>query len=467
MNSDCKLHMRPDDYDSDYPDGIVTPPVFEEVIPAGQSLGDVIDVIISGSLERQFAQTSQSLGRKQIQAMHTQLQEAVTSTIKLVLENHKQEYCLPSPSVNQLVHVYPLLLNEIDRWHSTALKKMIAVEDPKCWEEKKACVQRASFNLPLVHVLWEPMEKLIKNFSGQCRKMKNTEGRAAYSHSPTRACIPLPGLEKCNNDRSHENCQTTRCNFSRYAVDPIAFFRHANDTRNIYNPSAQLLQPAPLKKAVNITLSNGQPVKGHLELVVTNNTPFSVYYSPVTEKVKIVFYYKPVKCKLDSIVDSLFSAAFDKMVTLRRCTKEMNRRDGRRGTRRIHSRRNRNRRSDFRVSNVIYSLPKKCRYIEAKNIGTLVVKDSTWNKLAARGQKSGGVHEYIQQTVTFTNSVDMLQFFKNDCLTNSTEARRTFIKTTLKSNTRLTPLVSPETPFIITRRKQKITLKFFYSKTLN
>lgn len=442
--------------------------VLEEVMHTGQSLNDIMQSITSGSLEHQFFQTSQSLGRKQMQAMQQQLREAVTSTVKLVLENHKQEYCLPSPSVNQLVHVYPLLLNEIDLWHSTALKKMVPDEDPKCWDEKTPCMPKASFSLPLVHVLWEPMEKLIKNFSGSCRKVRNTNGRAAYSHSPTRACIPLPGLEKCNNEDSHKNCQPTRCDFAGFAVDPIAFFRHANDTRNLYKRNTGPTQPTPLKKPVNVTLSNGQPVNGHLEVVVSDDTPFSIFYTPATEKVKIMFHYKPVKCKLDSLVDSMFDVAFDKMGSLRKCQKEIKRRN--RWLRRLESKNHRRRRqrrsSNLGDSNLIISQPRKCKFVVTKNIGTpeLTVSEETWRELITRSQKSGGVHEYRHQTIKFNNSVDMMRFFKNDCPTNSTEERKTFIKT--KSNYQLTPLVSTEMPFMITRRKRKVFLQFFYSTVL-
>lgn len=459
-NRDCYRSGRNKGIDDDnVADGVRVVPdyLLHQVTENAATTGSTLDGIVSSStasLEREFRDISRVLSKGQMRAMSAQLKETVPYTIKLVLENHRQEYCLPTPAVGRLVHVYPLLLREIDLWHATALKKMTHRFEPKCWNDESACNAKASFSLPLLPVLWDPLKKLIENFSGECSEFRGANA-AARKRTPA-ACVPLPGLGKCQDSVS-KDCRRMRCKFAGYAVDPRAFFRHVNDTGYLHNSASQSDQPDPLWKSVNATGPSGGSVEGHLELMVSDAAPFLIDYSPESQKVKINFYYKPVRCSaLSSEIEKLFDSAFSKMSRVRNCFAEVNHKGKRR---RPHHRR-RNGRSASAVENGIASLPPRCKFAATKK---REMRKDVWDGLVKRGQKAGGIFLSHRQILSFDDPKSLLQFFKKDCPQNSTIARTTFTKTH-KRGYQLAPLVAKETPFKIRRSGGSISMKFYYAK---
>lgn len=476
-------HNGPDDY-------IDAPNLENPQRRTGFDLKDILRTAVSNGLHKQFRDTVSSLGSEQIGALKEQLEEAVASTIRLVLENHKQEYCLPSPAVNHLVHVYPLLLREIELWHATALKKMIETGfNDKCWTGQKKCPTRVSFSLPLVPVLWQPLKKLIENFNGHCRYIQNPRMSASYRPHQKVHCVPLPGLETCKNHHQ-PNCKAMECMFNGYAVDAKAFFRHVNDTRYLYKQNDQF---DPLWKPVNATVG-GRTIRGHLELVVSNDMPFSIGYSPVAEKVKIMFHYKPVKdCDLsdptcvralhgcdpevEQLVDHWFKKSFAKLNNrLRKCRKEQTKaiREHKKSAKKQKHlvRRAPTASTEWEKSNVIASQPVKCKYVTLgmPDLPDHRMTDRLWSLIRSRGQKAGGLYEVPRKRLRFSELGRVLQFFRNECSSSKpTDERLTFIRTVRanshsRAEVRLKPLVANEMPFVIMRNKEKIVFKFFFSR---
>ncbi|XP_018669347.2 uncharacterized protein LOC100176831 isoform X1 [Ciona intestinalis] len=422
-----------------------------------------------------FRDTLNSLQHNQKVALLNQLQEALTMTTKLVLRNHRQEYCLPSPAVNSLTHTYPLLLREIELWHSIAYKKMTKEGIPKvCWSgrPKKNCNARISFSVPLAPTLWEPLTALMTNFSAQCDPVTPV----ATPDTPTTGCAPVPGVDSCKNaiGSNSPHCLPKQCKFSRYAIDVKAFFRHANDSRNFLTDGYQ-----PLWKPVNVTVSNYQAVRRHLEVDVSDTNDFYIQYSPVAEKVKIMFHYIPaLHCNpsdpdctgnlkvCNAGVERTLTSWFNVLMKqLRPSDRPCSAQIQAAGTLRGSQAQYRDRRS-FN-NEVKTSIPQRCKYIKKK-----VVKISTklWSQIGRRARKRGGDYDDIaSRRIAFYDIEEVKRFFDNDCSfeershqhqTMSTQKRRNRI------NVKVGLVVSADMPFIIerqpgNRKSKKVKLRFF------
>lgn len=467
-----------------------------EPIATGE-LRNILTESVLPVIQQQFRITLESLkDESQRGALKKQLKEAIVSTTNLVLKNHMQEYCLPSPTINHLTHVYPLLLREIENWHQTAIKKMnVHGFENKCWGKGRTkCTVRESFSIPLVPVLWEPLTKLIADFGGECETIvpPGIQPEGIYEDSQ-RGCVPR--METCHDAR-HPHCHPKRCRFSKYAVDVRAFFRHANDSRQ-FLASGDAVEP--LWKPVNVSLTNTNSVRGHLELVVSEHQPFVIDYSPVAEKVKIIFQYSAVRdCALtepmcagmahgcnpdvEEVADNWFRVIMRRMTPrLRQCAQELDRvvkRQKREGLNSRASIRDRSpwlrdlQRSD---ANIIVPTPVRCRRV---SIRRRAVSKDIWPLIIRRSQRSGGVYSADSNSRSARNEViefykleDVIRFFKNMCtFGNPTTERSTFKRRNIKGASHskkvfIQAYVTPETPFVIQKTQtgvsQKIYFKFF------
>ncbi|XP_077971243.1 uncharacterized protein LOC120346291 isoform X1 [Styela clava] len=478
-------------------DGPVIPPVE----PLVMDLESILTNSILPAVNKKFRETVSTLrDNTQREALKQQLEEALSSTAELVIKNHRQEYCLPSPTVNHLTHVYPLLLREIEIWHETALKKMSDTQfNKKCWGRGQSkCTDRVSFSVPLVPILWEPLKKLIVNFSGKCEVIAPAGGElASFRPEPSTRCSPLPGTETCK-DSKQPHCYAKRCQFPKYSIDVKAFFRHANDSRQFLEPGNHI---EPFWKPVNVTIPGGESVRGHLELAVSEHKPFVIDYSPVAEKVKIMFHYSAVRdCALtdpmcvgkapgcnpevEKIIDHWFKYSITKLSSkMRKCTREIikakdseNReRRRRQGRMEFNERLEVTDRSDWLLYekrntwNTIIPTPDRCKYVGGKvrPLSSHPVTKNIWSLIYSRSQRAGGVYSGYHSTIEFYSLHDVLVFFKNMCtFEEPTIQRKKFRKRAVrgrsKSSIYIQPMVSRDNPFKIQRHiSGKVFIKYF------
>ena len=245
------------------------------------------------SISAEFSDTIRSIPNEERQAiLLQQLRDSMVENTRLVLQNHRMDHCLPTETVNSLTHSYPLLLREIESWHSLAIKKMIPDKRWSCWRSasSSSCMSRLSFSVPFPPTLWAPLANLIKDFGGKCDPIPSASERTDEENG----CSVIPGVLPCRDARASNSslCQIRKCRFPEYAVDVRAFFRHVNDSRN-FLPAGSGKEP--FEKVVIRKVKNQEPLRGKLKLLVSSKEQeFQIYYLPTTEKVKLTFHYDQV-----------------------------------------------------------------------------------------------------------------------------------------------------------------------------
>jgi len=400
--------------------------------------------------------------------------DALNNTAELVLKNREQEYCLPKPIVNSMIHVLPLLLRELETWHQTALKKMNPdLIGNECWSRKMVsplppqCIGKASFSLPLAPTLWKPMETLLKDYGAECSSKPNYKASSA-----TGLCTEIPGMEFCR-----QSAPNIQCKFKdeQNLVDAMALFRLPNDTRfypaDVHNSGGTTGSLEPFHKPVVVQVeSKGKgswQAHGYLQL---QEWRFVVEYLGKMESVKITFHYSGVvNCTVDNIlqnkIDELYHRARDAfMPTTRACAQQI--RTFRNDLQRLRTRGPRDlmrrpRRIIDRNRNVVESIPEHCRYIK-KQTGFRLDSKFRWDRLVSRARSKYNAQYFDALTnnerIQFYTESDVINFFQDPC---NPDQNRTLTKLVQKSSrgsrkkqgfVRVQILVSLATPFVIEYR---------------
>jgi len=447
----------------------------DDDVPCDRSSPELTDLLASlqALVSPNFRESLQSLpSPQQREKLLGQLQDALEMTTNLVLRNHRQESCLPTPTINSLTHVYPLLIREIEIWHREAIKKMTNKFPDHCWSSNRrnsCAVDVQPLGIPLAPSLWEPMQRLLVDFGAKCDPLPPRTS----SDTSTTGCT-ASNLVSCRDVQNvgEPHCLPKQCRFSKYSVDVKAFFRHANGTRNFLPPAGV---PEPLWKQVNVTLDRRQAVRGHYELAVDERYPFLIQYSPVHEKVKISFRYAAkYDCSLndgacagrlrgcdvnfEEKVDLWFNTLLRQMKPVdKKCKKQIMKLKRRRS--RNSNRQPRRRSRSAARRNQVPSIPNRCRYWKK----TARITSRQWGQVMERARERGAVVE--DNRATFRSPDHVTSFFRNRC---SIEEPRAALQNLSKRMGRkriiyaVKMLVSDDIPFVIDRMGSgKIRFQFF------
>lgn len=463
-----------------------------------QDFEEVFRERIMVQVEQKFKETMSSLSDgKQRNSLKQQLEDVMVSTANLVIANHQQEYCLPTPTVNHLTHVYPLLMREIELWHQTAIKKMTHQSFAKrCWSQSKftqPCTTKITFSVPLLHVLWEPLSKLITDFQGECRSIPTKTTLSELPLAPEASdsrprCKPLIGLQSCKDARSSlPHCQPKLCTFPKYAIDVRAFFKHANESRKFLENGEDV---EPLWKPVNVTISENESIHGHLEVHV-DDQPFTIDYSPVAEKVKISFRYAAIRdCSLsesgcagsgtrcnptvENTIDQWYQTVMRKMtLKMRNCEREIERLDHERERRHddfesvIRDRTERRLQSHMqKITNEVTETATRCRKVVTRVRAPSL---DVWKNIVTKAQRAGGVYQETVDisVIEFYSHADVVLFFKNMCSFEDVDIRRSEMsKKILRARNKYSlvqVMATTEAPVVLKRynKNNKLVLTFF------
>lgn len=432
------------------------------------------------SISSDFGETVQTLqGKDRHAALLQQLRTAMVETTRLVLNNYKKDHCLPTRSVNTLVHTYPILLREIESWHYLALKKMKADVRWSCWDNTESdCTSKISFSVSFAPTLWGPLTNLIQEFGGTCDAGDST---IPNQDSSSEGCHDLPGVLPCK-DQSNSNssiCRTQKCQFSEYAVDVKAFFRHVNDSRNFLSANSG---GVPFRKSVVRNLTGSRTIQNYLELTVGPTAPFQILYIPSAEKVKITFYYSQIRdcvasrrgcstvgsgcnAKVERKLTKWFNSIMKKLMDdARRCDRQIKKANiagSLTGA-------NMSRRKRYATDNTPVVPPRNCLYMKK----TFKFSSRLWEPLVRRAQDNRARYYESQQSLVFYMKSDVKQFFEQHCSEDPmwSEKRKNLVKTVRRRRFRslrsrfvdVEIFVSNTTPFVIERTRQgRLRIKFF------
>lgn len=422
------------------------------------------------SIVPKFSQTLSSITSPKARSKFVnEFSDALNNTAELVLKNREQEYCLPEPIANSMIHVLPLLLREIETWHQTALKKMNPNQiDNDCWKRNMVsplppqCIGKASFSLPLAPTLWKPMETLLKDYGAECSSKPIY--RTTSSTATGDECLEIPGMEY--------NCRTTapniQCKFKdeQNLVDAMALFRLPNDTR-FYPADVQLgtagatSTPEPFQKPIVVQVegkSKGSwQAHGYLKL---EERRFVVEYVGKAESVKITFHYSgTVNCTVDNVlqdkIDEMYHRALDAFIPSHRsCAQQI--RSFRNDLNRMRTRGPR--RVINRDRNVVETLPEHCRYIKKKT-GFRLDSKVRWTRLVTRARTKYNAQYFDavsnNERIQFYSESDVINFFQDPCNPYQDRTLTQYLEKRNPKNpqyVRVRVLVSLATPFVIEYR---------------
>ena len=430
------------------------------------------------SISSDFGETVQTLqDNDRHAALLQQLRTAMVETTRMVLNNYRMDHCLPTQSVNSLVHTYPLLLRDIERWHELAWGKMVPDSRRSCWERTGSdCIAKISFSVSFAPTLWGPLTNLIQEFGGSCDPV----GPLPNQEPNPGECHTLPGVLPCKDQMGTNSsiCRVRKCRFSEYAVDVKAFFRHVNDTRNFLSAENGI---EPFRKTVTRNITENKTIQNHLELVVGPTTPFQILYIPANEKVKITFHYSQIydcamnqngcstvgdSCnpKLERKLTKWFNSFMKKLVDdTKRCTNQI--RKANIGNERTGENQSRRKRTSFDNRPVV--LPKKCLFMKK----TFKLSSKLWEPLVRRGRSHEARYYEAQKRLVFYMKSDVINFFEQQCSDDPSwsQKRKNLIRAVQRrrhrSRSQLVDVeifVSNSTPFVIERsRPGRLTIKFF------
>nr|CAB3261261.1 uncharacterized protein LOC100176831 [Phallusia mammillata] len=444
------------------------------VIHDSRELTSLFNDQVLPEVEQSFSDTWNVLPGDQRSQLMKQLREALQMTTELVLRNHRKEYCLGTTTVNSLTHVYPLLMREVETWHTTAVKKMTKDIFPdNCWGGNE-CSAKATISVPLAPTLWEPMKNLMTDFGARCDVIPGVS-----VHDPATNCTAIPKVESCRHhpNSNSPHCQPKECKFG-YPVDVNAFFRHANDSQKFLETAL------PLTKPITHSLSPVNAIRGRLELSVGENQPFLIQYSPVPEKVKISFHYTAVtECslndaacagrefdcnpRLEERISSWFNSIWAKLTKkTRRCKNQLRKYENNIGEGGQQMRKRRNASNQLTLP-----IPKECRYARL----SATVPRELWGELRTRAENRGGSYVDMPERITFRSLDSLREFFENKCsLTPPDPDKANFKKVSKKRKKKAGSVIrilpSDSLPFVIERGRSsnRIRLHFFTQrKTLN